>query len=230
MSEDPKLFDTGDYNLFRYCHNDPVDNVDPMGLASEQTGDLSSGTHDREWKVEVKPITREVTGSHIPETVGYQVTVTGQSIRSRGPQERDSGSTGTPNSFRILEGQTVNHGTWNEYQYQAYVNSKPTYTSAYEVKEKMTKIYSSKNVEFRDSGRDWTPLNRGRWSDNVGFHGRLPRMALDIHEQQWSVRRIGDHGSGTLMESHFLHMSNVSHGRVDNVVIDMGSHGYFEGY
>ena len=31
MSEDPKLFDTGDYNLFRYCHNDPVDLTDPMG-------------------------------------------------------------------------------------------------------------------------------------------------------------------------------------------------------
>ncbi len=31
MSEDPKLFDAGDYNLFRYCHNDPVDLVDPMG-------------------------------------------------------------------------------------------------------------------------------------------------------------------------------------------------------
>ncbi len=24
MSEDPKLFDAGDYNLFRYCHNDPI--------------------------------------------------------------------------------------------------------------------------------------------------------------------------------------------------------------
>jgi len=32
MSEDPKLFDAGDYNLFRYCHNDSIDNVDPMGL------------------------------------------------------------------------------------------------------------------------------------------------------------------------------------------------------
>jgi RHS repeat-associated protein len=32
MSEDPKGFDAGDYNLFRYCHNDPIDNVDPMGL------------------------------------------------------------------------------------------------------------------------------------------------------------------------------------------------------
>lgn len=32
MSEDPKLYDAGDYNLFRYCHNDPVDLTDPMGL------------------------------------------------------------------------------------------------------------------------------------------------------------------------------------------------------
>ena len=49
MSEDPKLFDAGDYNLFRYCHNDPIDNVDPMGLASEATGLLQSGTNDRVW-------------------------------------------------------------------------------------------------------------------------------------------------------------------------------------
>lgn len=32
MSEDPKLFDAGDYNLFRYCHNEPIDFTDPMGL------------------------------------------------------------------------------------------------------------------------------------------------------------------------------------------------------
>src|SRR5579884_2715725 len=36
MSEDPKLFDAGDYNLFRYCHNDPIDFTDPMGLADER--------------------------------------------------------------------------------------------------------------------------------------------------------------------------------------------------
>jgi len=34
-SEDPKLFDAGDYNLYRYCHNDPLDMTDPMGLAVE---------------------------------------------------------------------------------------------------------------------------------------------------------------------------------------------------
>jgi len=31
--EDPKGFDAGDYNLFRYCHNDPEDLTDAMGLA-----------------------------------------------------------------------------------------------------------------------------------------------------------------------------------------------------
>ena len=37
MSEDPKLFDAGDYNLFRYCHNDPIDFTDPMGLTYGST-------------------------------------------------------------------------------------------------------------------------------------------------------------------------------------------------
>ncbi|MGH9552172.1 MAG: RHS repeat-associated core domain-containing protein, partial [Terriglobales bacterium] len=35
MTEDPKVFDAGDYNLFRYCHNDPIDFTDPMGLAAD---------------------------------------------------------------------------------------------------------------------------------------------------------------------------------------------------
>jgi RHS repeat-associated protein len=53
MSEDPKVFDAGDYNLFRYCHNDPVDMTDPMGL-DEATGRLTSGTHDRVWGIDEK--------------------------------------------------------------------------------------------------------------------------------------------------------------------------------
>ena len=32
LSEDPKGFDAGDYNLFRYCMNDPEDHTDPTGL------------------------------------------------------------------------------------------------------------------------------------------------------------------------------------------------------
>ena len=29
---DPKEFDAGDYNLYRYCHNDPINKSDPTGL------------------------------------------------------------------------------------------------------------------------------------------------------------------------------------------------------
>jgi RHS repeat-associated protein len=38
MSEDPKLFDAGDYNLFRYCHNDPLDRADLMGRSGTSGG------------------------------------------------------------------------------------------------------------------------------------------------------------------------------------------------
>jgi RHS repeat-associated protein len=33
LQPDPKEFGAGDYNLYRYCHNDPVNKSDPMGLA-----------------------------------------------------------------------------------------------------------------------------------------------------------------------------------------------------
>ena len=45
MSEDPKLFDAGDYNLFRYCHNDPIDFTDPMGLDHAGPAPTSSVEH-----------------------------------------------------------------------------------------------------------------------------------------------------------------------------------------
>ena len=35
MSEDPKGFDAGDNNFFRYVGNDPLDRVDPMGLSGD---------------------------------------------------------------------------------------------------------------------------------------------------------------------------------------------------
>jgi len=34
MQPDPKEFGAGDYNLYRYCHNDPVNKSDPFGLTT----------------------------------------------------------------------------------------------------------------------------------------------------------------------------------------------------
>jgi RHS repeat-associated protein len=52
MSEDPKLFDAGDYNLFRYCHNDPIDMTDPMGLANETVG-ITNPRQESQWKADI---------------------------------------------------------------------------------------------------------------------------------------------------------------------------------
>lgn len=38
LSEDHLGFDPGDYNLYRYCDNDPLDQTDPMGLYGMGTG------------------------------------------------------------------------------------------------------------------------------------------------------------------------------------------------
>src|SRR5207247_511672 len=35
LQPDPKEFGAGDYNLYRYCHNDPVNRSDPTGLVDE---------------------------------------------------------------------------------------------------------------------------------------------------------------------------------------------------
>jgi RHS repeat-associated protein len=36
LQPDPKQFEAGDYNLYRYCHNDPVNKSDPTGLAYDE--------------------------------------------------------------------------------------------------------------------------------------------------------------------------------------------------
>jgi RHS repeat-associated protein len=61
LQPDPKEFGAGDYNLYRYCHNDPVNKSDPFGLLEA----------DHEDKELAKPILvedryRPVTGSYIP--------------------------------------------------------------------------------------------------------------------------------------------------------------------
>jgi len=65
LQPDPKEFAAGDYNLYRYCHNDPVNKSDPTGLEDEK---------EKEPKKLVREVTRLVrtpTGSHIPQVIRY---------------------------------------------------------------------------------------------------------------------------------------------------------------
>jgi RHS repeat-associated protein len=36
LQPDPKQFEAGDYNLYRYCHNDPVNKMDSFGLKDRE--------------------------------------------------------------------------------------------------------------------------------------------------------------------------------------------------
>jgi RHS repeat-associated protein len=47
MSEDPKGFDAGDYNLFRYCKNDPEDFTDPTGEQGGAEGEEEAARDER---------------------------------------------------------------------------------------------------------------------------------------------------------------------------------------
>ncbi|MFL6515936.1 MAG: RHS repeat-associated core domain-containing protein, partial [Chthoniobacterales bacterium] len=73
MSEDPKGFDAGDYNLFRYCKNDPEDITDPMGLY----GTNGMPNSELVWHID----------SHIPDRVpsASTVNVTGKNEGGGGP-------------------------------------------------------------------------------------------------------------------------------------------------
>jgi RHS repeat-associated protein len=64
LQPDPKQFEAGDYNLYRYCHNDPVNRSDPMGLF-----DRSNDDPEKAKPVLVKDTYRPVLGSHIPAHV-----------------------------------------------------------------------------------------------------------------------------------------------------------------
>jgi len=61
LQPDPKEFAAGDYNIYRYCHNDPVNKSDPFGLleADHEDKELAKPTL-------VEDRYRPVTGSNIP--------------------------------------------------------------------------------------------------------------------------------------------------------------------
>ena len=64
MSEDPKLFDAGDYNLFRYCGNDPLDHVDPMGLEIQLIAEKQNQKNDESLQQQFEQIFEQHVQRH----------------------------------------------------------------------------------------------------------------------------------------------------------------------
>jgi hypothetical protein len=79
--EDPKGFAAGDYNLFRYCGNDPEDHTDPMGLAYDDPPSTYSPADRGQAPGKTQLVW--TLGSNIPQRVSADearssVVVTGQ--------------------------------------------------------------------------------------------------------------------------------------------------------
>jgi RHS repeat-associated protein len=117
VSEDPKLFDAGDYNLFRYCHNDPIDLTDPMGLddtaptysprqtsqqkADEQYGQaMAQAQWNMRWST-AGAIGMGMAGYQYAQSMG--VAVTGQVIGRANPMSASKGDPSDPNAPSKLE-------------------------------------------------------------------------------------------------------------------------------
>jgi hypothetical protein len=94
LQPDPKQFDAGDYNLYRYCHNDPVNKRDPLGL---DTAVAIGGLRWDQW-------------TDMPNPLGHaSLALTGQGTFSFG--------TGTPQgtSFTSFLGDQAGHRFTNVY-------------------------------------------------------------------------------------------------------------------
>jgi uncharacterized protein RhaS with RHS repeats len=76
LQPDPKQFAAGDYNLYRYCHNDPLNRSDPFGLLeikwneSGNTTDPKSENHYTDEKLKANDAPAAGTTTHELSTSG----------------------------------------------------------------------------------------------------------------------------------------------------------------
>ena len=62
LQPDPKEFGAGDYNLYRYCHNDPVNKTDPDGLVDLSYTPAADTAHT--WEDSFNPSDRFTVAGH----------------------------------------------------------------------------------------------------------------------------------------------------------------------
>jgi RHS repeat-associated protein len=93
LQPDPKEFGAGDYNLYRYCHNDPVNKSDPTGLDARFIVQRDRSQKDQN--------RRDTPGiMHVYENGKYKASVR---VNSNGYQNDDKGNP----THGLREGQYV---------------------------------------------------------------------------------------------------------------------------
>jgi RHS repeat-associated protein len=86
LQPDPKQFEAGDYNLYRYCHNDPVNKSDPTGLSvtSDTWNDLMRFQGNSQYSSTVDRKLRQLHADGWVTTGHIEITMFGKPADSKG--------------------------------------------------------------------------------------------------------------------------------------------------
>jgi RHS repeat-associated protein len=182
MSEDPKLFDAGDYNLFRYCHNDPIDFTDPMGLDAVPNGD---GAYHFVLRSDV--IVPNIIGGYVVDAhsnclqcAGAAQFLTGTrtadgKLHDAPPARHGGWKQGAPLTKETPDGTMVARGWKNG----TYPNEGPE-----EAKKNGSKILNHTGIKM-----GWDDKNNRAiiLDQNASRDGSLQKSSYDPKEGDWSV-------------------------------------------
>src|SRR2546423_2813519 len=183
MSEDPKLFDAGDYNLFRYCHNDPVDFTDPMGLDGIPNGD---GTYHFVLRSDV--VVPNIIGSYVVnksdgiarQCAGAAQFLTGTrmadgTLHDAPTARRDGWTQGPALTKETPNGTMVARGWKNG----TYPNESPE-----QAKKNGSKILNHTGIKMGWDDNSGKAIILDQWQ---GENGSLQKRLVDPSQGDWSV-------------------------------------------
>lgn len=229
LQPDPKEFEAGDYNLYRYCHNDPVNKSDPTGLYT-QSALTSEGGGD--WRYFNGGVAADMISSR-------DRTVTGAGIFSpqaaRAPKSRRPASDRS-RSMRFVPAKDPRTGRYREddYRYHKFFyhqltnpdgGSEPGYNNyAQEVTTvKVNECTGCDEGKFDVETSDKKPLyelpRNGQFTDRVGPRWQ-PSSGVSgtlILDQRFKYQH-GDE-QPVMLPGVIRHVSKFEHGQVLNSII-----------
>jgi RHS repeat-associated protein len=206
MSEDPKLFDAGDYNLFRYCANDPLDKTDPMGLmpVPEETHEPPNMQFDNQRAADFSRGIVRIGNNPWPKTASSveAVTVTGRNAGPLGNAGEYRDAPKAPgsdeyqpmhlNSERIKNTNewTVTAGTKDKdgqfHPVQGEVASRETRTFAY-AKGNLSEGSVQKNISSGWTHRADNTIRDGLDNKVIPNSGRIKANGEVVYNQHYQI-------------------------------------------